>query len=80
MVEMTRPVNRALGVLTQRGIFLSNKPDSNELQWAWLKEKCRLTPILVAGSFRPFVAGLISTDDSQAQRLHREASPHRRWH
>src|SRR5258708_38431537 len=41
----------------QRGIFLSNKPDSNELQWAWLKEKCRLTPIMVAGSFRPSLAG-----------------------
>jgi hypothetical protein len=41
----------------QRGIFLSNKPDSNDLQWAWLKEKCRLTPIMVAGSFRPSLAG-----------------------
>jgi hypothetical protein len=42
----------------KRGIFLSNKPDINELVRACLEEKCRLTQILVAGSFRPLLAGL----------------------
>ena len=42
----------------KRGIFLSNKPDINELMRACLEEKCRLTQILVAGSFRPLLAGL----------------------
>jgi hypothetical protein len=42
----------------KRGIFLSNKPDSKELHRACLEEKCRLTPIMVAGSFRPLLAGL----------------------
>jgi hypothetical protein len=36
----------------RRGIFLSNKPDTNELHRACLEEKCRLTQFLVAGSFR----------------------------
>ena len=48
----------------KRGIFLSNKPDINDLVRACLEEKCRLTQILVAGSFRPLLAGLISTHDS----------------
>jgi hypothetical protein len=30
-----------------RGIFLSNEPDSKDLQRACLEEKCRLTPIMV---------------------------------
>jgi hypothetical protein len=42
----------------KRGIFLSNKPDINELGRACLEEKCQLTQILVAGSFRPLLAGL----------------------
>jgi len=42
----------------KRGIFLSNKPDINELMRACSEGKCRLTQILVAGSFRPLVAGL----------------------
>src|SRR6266478_9908658 len=37
----------------KRGIFLPNKPDTNELRRVWLEEKCRLTQIRVAGSFRP---------------------------
>ena len=41
----------------KRGIFLSNKPDINELMRACLEEKCRLPQILVAGSFRPLLAG-----------------------
>ena len=41
----------------KRGIFLSNKPDINELVRACLEEKCRLTQNLVAGSFRPLLAG-----------------------
>jgi len=41
----------------KRGIFLSNKPDINELRRVWLEEKCRLMQIRVAGSFRPLVAG-----------------------
>jgi len=40
------------------GIFLSNKPDTNELRRVWLEEKCRLTQIRVAGTFRPLLAGL----------------------
>ena len=35
-----------------RGIFLSNRPDTNELQWACLEEKCRHMQFIVAGSFR----------------------------
>jgi hypothetical protein len=42
----------------KRGIFLSNKPDINDLVRACSEEKCRLTQILVAGSFRPLLAGL----------------------
>src|SRR5260221_9291985 len=42
----------------KRGIFLLNKPDTNELRRVWLEEKCRLTQIRVAGSFRPLLAGL----------------------
>jgi hypothetical protein len=41
-----------------RSIFLSNKPDSNHLRRVWLEEKCGLTQIVVAGSFRPLLAGL----------------------
>jgi hypothetical protein len=37
------------------GIFLSNKPDSKELRRVCFEEKCRLTPIMVAGSFRPLL-------------------------
>jgi hypothetical protein len=40
------------------GIFLSNKPDSKDLRRVCLEEKCRLTSIMVAGSFRPLLAGL----------------------
>jgi hypothetical protein len=36
----------------ERGIFLSNKPDINKLQRACLEEKCPLTQIGVAESFR----------------------------
>ena len=36
----------------ERGIFLSNKPDSSNLQRACLEEKGRLTQMGVAGSFR----------------------------
>jgi len=42
----------------ERSIFLSNEPDINELGRVWLEEKCRLTQIVVAGSFRPSLAGL----------------------
>ena len=42
----------------ERGIFLSNKPDINELMRACLEGKCRLTQIFMAGSFRPLLAGL----------------------
>ena len=42
----------------KRGIFLSNKPDINELVRVCLEEKCRLMQILVAGSFRPLLTGL----------------------
>src|SRR6516164_6354032 len=45
-------------VYQRRGIFLSNKPDTNELQRACSKEKCRLTQFMVAGSFRSWLAGL----------------------
>jgi superfamily II DNA or RNA helicase len=41
-----------------KGIFLSNKPDIIELLRACSEGKCRLTWILVAGSFRPLLAGL----------------------
>ena len=62
----TKPANKgrndaASGIRTRphekRGIFLSNEPDINELMRACLEEKCRLTQILVAGSFRPLLAG-----------------------
>ena len=42
----------------RRGIFLSNRPDTNELKRACLEEKCRLTQFMVAGSFRSLLAGL----------------------
>jgi hypothetical protein len=42
----------------ERSIFLSNKTDINDLRRVWLEEKCRLTQIAVAGSFRPPLAGL----------------------
>ena len=58
MVEMTQPVDARIRSHEKRGIFLSNKPDINELMRACLEEKCRLTQILVAGSFRPLLAGL----------------------
>jgi hypothetical protein len=44
--------------MKSKGIFLSNKPDSNHLRRVWLEEKCRFTQIVVAGSFRPLLAGL----------------------
>jgi hypothetical protein len=42
----------------RRGIFLSNRLDTNELQRACLEEECRLTQFMVAGSFRSLLAGL----------------------
>ena len=40
-----------------KGIFLSNKPDTNQLHRACSEEKCRLAHVTVAGSFRPLLAG-----------------------
>jgi hypothetical protein len=47
-----------------RGIFLSNRPDTNELPRACLEEKCLLTQFMVAGSFRSLLAAFLVTADT----------------